>query len=61
MTDEIIEREMRRVSLHAAITTWDHAAWIAQMRHGVTLEDTPLITEQRAEYAALIAPKEIAA
>lgn len=53
MDVDAMTRLIHQCSTDRFVAGWDHAAEIVRILHGVTLEDTSIITEMRAELAAL--------
>jgi hypothetical protein len=50
---DAMTRLIHQCSTDRFLAGWDHAAEMVRLLHGVTLEDTKLIAEMRAELAAL--------
>jgi hypothetical protein len=53
MNVDAMTRLIHQCSTDRFLAGWDHAAEMVRLLHGVTLEDTKIITEMRAELAAL--------
>jgi hypothetical protein len=53
MDTDFLQRLIHETSVDRFLAGWDHAAEMVRILHGVVVEDTNLVTEMRAELAAL--------